>query len=88
MTGALKEIADPGSTYRARDAADDAKCQQYGFKPATEAYGNCRLQLDQIRATKQAAASKSHEPNEKKGLSLLCKDSISRGDEGGTFVHC
>jgi hypothetical protein len=63
LTGAISELADPGSTYKARQAAedtrqaaDDAKCREYGFKPGTEGYGNCRLQLDQIRATKQAAA--------------------------------
>lgn len=44
-------------TREERAAADDAKCRQYGFTPGTEGYGNCRLQLDQIRATKQAAAA-------------------------------
>jgi hypothetical protein len=73
-------------------AADDAKCRDYGFTPGTEGYGNCRLQLDQIRATKAAAASaaiaSSASSGQKPGLSLLCKDAISRGDSGATFVHC
>jgi hypothetical protein len=55
MMGMVREINDPGSTYRSRQAADDRKCREYGFKPGTEAYGNCRLQLDQIRATEEAA---------------------------------
>jgi hypothetical protein len=43
-------------------AADDAKCQGYGFKPGTEPYGNCRLQVEQIRATQQVAADiRNHE---------------------------
>jgi hypothetical protein len=35
----------------AANAEDDAKCRELGFTPQTEAYGNCRLQLEQIRAT-------------------------------------
>ena len=45
-----------GKTVEARQAADDAKCREFGFEPETEAYGNCRLQLEQIRATERAAA--------------------------------
>jgi hypothetical protein len=40
-----------------REAADDAKCQGYGAKPGTDAYVQCRIGLDQIRATNEAAAS-------------------------------
>lgn len=54
----LNSIFESGNARRARHAAeDDAKCQRYGFKPGTEAYGNCRLQAEQIRATKAAAAA-------------------------------
>lgn len=66
LTGFLREVANPGSIYKARQAAemarqaaDDAKCRELGFKPETDAYGNCRLQLEQIRATKQAAAART-----------------------------
>lgn len=41
-------------TKAEREAADSAKCVELGFKPGTEGHGNCRLQLEQIRATKQA----------------------------------
>ena len=51
----LSEVAKPGSTQEARRTVDDAKCREYGFKPGTEAYGNCRLQLEQIRATRDNA---------------------------------
>jgi hypothetical protein len=54
LTSFLKQIANPGSLQRDQDNADDAKCRKYGFQPQTEAYGNCRLQLEQIRATKEA----------------------------------
>lgn len=40
-----------------REAADDAKCRGYGAQPATDAYVKCRIGLDQIRATNEAAAS-------------------------------
>ena len=54
-------IVDCSKRDAARAAADNAKCRELGFKPGTEAYGNCRLQLEQIRATKQAAAAKRRE---------------------------
>ena len=76
----------------ALQSADDAKCREYGFKPGTEAYGNCRLQLEQIRATKRAAADVSSANDSRvassQGLPFLCKDAISRGDSGGTFIFC
>lgn len=44
-----------GGLYgRSAEAIDDEKCHELGFKPETEAYGNCRLQLEQIRATERA----------------------------------
>lgn len=40
-----------------REAAnDDAKCREVGLKPQTEAYANCRLRLEEMRATERAAA--------------------------------
>lgn len=54
LTGTIQELAEPGSTYKRREATDDAKCRQLGFKPGTEAYGNCRLQREQIRAIERA----------------------------------
>lgn len=98
--GNLEDLFRPGereAAYRdrekARQAADEAKCRELGFKAGTEAYGNCRLQLEQIRATKaaaaatQAASARAGQDGEQ-GLSLLCKDAISRRDSGGTFVNC
>lgn len=43
--------------WGAADAKADVKCRELGFKPGTDGYGNCRLQLAQIRATNRAAAS-------------------------------
>lgn len=50
-----------GITLDAQQAADDKKCSELGFKPPSDAYGNCRLQLEQIRATERAAAAKPSE---------------------------
>ena len=41
---------------RKRIAADDATCTGYGFKPGTDAYGTCRMNLDNQRAQRKAEA--------------------------------
>jgi hypothetical protein len=86
LTGAVREWTDPGAAREAREAADDSKCRRYGFKPRTEGYGNCRLQIDQIRATKNASVSRRDEGSAK--LSMLCTEALSRGDNGAAQVHC
>jgi hypothetical protein len=79
----------------ATHSQDDAKCRELGFQPKTEAYGNCRLQLEQIRATQNAAdaqraaaTAQSMDIGQPPRLSLLCKDALARRDQGGAFVHC
>jgi hypothetical protein len=52
ITGFVSEITKPGSIQEARNRADDNKCREYGFKPGTDPYGNCRVQMEQIRATR------------------------------------
>lgn len=95
--GSLEDRLGIGSTEKykanieARKAADDAKCREFGFKPKTEAYGNCRLQLEQIRATERASRNRQAAPSTRgggQGMSFMCKDAISRGDRGGTFTFC
>lgn len=83
LTGFLRDLAKPGSTAKARQADDDAKCRQYGFRPQTDGYANCRLKLDQARAANDRVRG-----SEPEGLSLPCKDALSRRDGGGTFIHC
>lgn len=39
----------------ARAAADDQECRELGFRPGTEAYGDCRLRLREIRAQQEHA---------------------------------
>lgn len=50
LCGAVAEMQAPGSTYRRRESEDDARCQQFGFRPGTEGYGRCRIERDKIRA--------------------------------------
>jgi len=54
MRGFFRELTDPGSLQRSRAAEDDAKCRNYGFRPQSEAYGNCRLKLEEIRAIRES----------------------------------
>ncbi len=92
------------SNMEAQKAADDAKCREFQFKLGTEAYGNCRLTLEQIRATERATdATKRANRNRRaapstltapptlgggQGMSFMCKDAISRGDRGGILIFC
>ena len=45
-------------------SADDSTCQKYGFKPATNEYSSCRLQIDQ--AKQQMAQQKAQYDEQKK----------------------
>jgi len=70
--------AQQKTTDEARKAADDARCREFGFKLGTVGYGDCRLQLEQIRAMKSVAGSTRAAPqmqtaNLNQGMSLLCK---------------
>ena len=49
LVGTITELADPGSTYKQRTAAADAKCRELGFKAGSDAFANCRLQLETAR---------------------------------------
>jgi hypothetical protein len=50
LAGAATELASPGSSYRARQAADNLKCREYGLVPDTAAFGDCLLTLEQARS--------------------------------------
>jgi len=71
---------------RGDGSADDASCQRYGFTPQTDAYGQCRMQLDnakrqlqtlqaqnteQQRIYDQQQAQFQKEKNRQQGLALL-----------------
>ena len=45
---------DPAAEQARIDALDNQNCIDLGFKPGTEAYGNCRLKLKEIRAQEDA----------------------------------
>ncbi len=99
LTGFVSDIVNPGAREAALERADNAKCREFGFEPRTEAYGNCRLQLEQIRAIERASMRtrrSAAQPTQggKQGalfmtdLPFMCKDAISRGDSGAVFIFC
>jgi hypothetical protein len=88
LTGFIRETADPGATYRARRAADEARCVEFGFKPGTEAFGNCRLQLEQVRATRESAWTPRPQGPGSQDLTSMCKDAIARSDAGAIRTFC
>lgn len=85
-------LPEGGGLYgRSPAVVDDEKCQELGFKPGTEAYGNCRLKLEEIRALRQAelrrTANRASSSSNGR-LSMLCRDALIRNDNGAAFVHC
>ena len=76
LTGTIAELANPGSTYKRRAAADDAKCLSYGFKLGTDAYSNCRVQMDQMRTQETATAAR-----------IRRQQDISDGEQSGRVYN-
>jgi hypothetical protein len=56
---ALAACADPAVEQARLEAEDHKNCVELGFEPNTEAYGNCRLKMKEIRAKENA----NHAPN-------------------------
>lgn len=50
---------DPAAEQARLDAIDNQNCIDLGFKPGTEAFGNCRLKLKEIRAQEDAKNTSS-----------------------------
>lgn len=56
----LAACASDRAAEQARiDSIDNQNCIDLGFKPNTEAYGNCRLKLKEIRAQQSADNERS-----------------------------
>lgn len=61
----LAACVDPAAQEVARmqrEAEDHNECMKLGFHPNTDAYGNCRLKLMEIRAVNRAANRVYYEP--------------------------
>ena len=100
--GNMEDLFRPGEREKAREAADDAKCREFGFKPGTDGYANCRLQLDTARSTANAVAAAADQAQSNAqsqlqplpslgnqgALSFMCKDALARGDKGAAFISC
>src|SRR5258708_34490064 len=59
LIGTISEVANPGSTYKSREAADNARCRELGFKAGSDAFANCRLQLEAARRRAMQSRSAS-----------------------------
>ncbi|MEQ8326493.1 hypothetical protein [Parvibaculum sp.] len=54
---ALAACSDPAAEQARLDAIDHKNCVELGFEPETEAYGNCRLKMKEIRAKEEGNRS-------------------------------
>jgi hypothetical protein len=50
MAAACVSPEEPAAMDAAQQRADAQECQNLGFKPRTDAFGNCMLKLKEIRA--------------------------------------
>jgi hypothetical protein len=55
LTSALAGCLTPGEMQARHEMAQDQTCQNYGFKPGTDGYGNCRLELNRQAAAERRA---------------------------------
>lgn len=67
----------------------EASCRAIGLHEASEKWTDCMIEM--MAAEKRSegggrAETQTQDGNE--GLSFMCKDAISRGDSGGTFIFC
>lgn len=54
---ALIACADPAAEQARLDAIDHNNCVELGFETNSEAYGNCRLKMKEIRAREAGSRS-------------------------------
>ena len=57
MMSACTTEADRAAERARLDAIDHQNCLDLGFRTGTEAYGNCRLKMREIRARQEATQS-------------------------------
>lgn len=55
-------------------------CESIGFKPESDEYSNCILELE--KSYLQGSSSKQT------GMSFMCKEAVASGDAGAIRVHC
>jgi hypothetical protein len=82
--------AERDERQRQRMAANaEASCRAIGLDKASERWTDCMIEMMAAenrseRARRAAAEAQGGD----RGLSFMCKDAISRGDTGGTFIFC
>lgn len=58
-----ERLNDLAAAKELQAAKDDAQCQSYGATPGSDAYLNCRVQLDKAATDLQAQAEKERRQN-------------------------
>src|SRR5258708_15773473 len=87
LVGTITELADPGSTYKQRTAAADAKCRELGFKAGSDAFANCRLQLETARRRAMQARPASDDDQGRTVYSAReCVGAVVMGECHGSIV--
>ncbi len=78
----------PDRETRAAARAEEA-CRAIGLDPSSEKWTDCMIEMMAAETSRTAGVSGSRTTQGgKQGLSFMCKDAISRGDSGGTFIFC
>ena len=90
MIGTFQELADPGSTYKRREAADIAKCRELGFKTGNDAFANCRFQLETARRRAMQSRRAQEESGDGEGKTVYsageCVGPVIMGKCEGSII--
>lgn len=63
LAGCAAIQADQAKYHAQLQAADQAKCEGYGYQPDTDAHADCMMQLDRERQWQQANAQRQADEN-------------------------
>jgi hypothetical protein len=91
LTGTIRELANPGSTYKRREVTDIAKCRELGFKEGTDTFANCRFRLETARvADRRAMQSRSTQEDDEQGKPVYraseCAGPVVMGECHGSVI--
>ena len=81
-------ILDRDARDARRAANAEASCRAIGLDPSSEKWVNCMILMMAAETRGAAASGGGKQGSGKQGMSFMCKDAISRGDRGGTFLTC
>ncbi len=97
---ALAGCAIAGDAERDRErlvAKAEVWCRSIGLDQSSEKWTDCMISMvaaerrsEDARRAAAPTRVRAAQPTQggKQGMSFMCKDAISRGDRGGTFIFC